>query len=44
MPEQVSPPERLQAIHQPVTFIGRLYEKIKNDILYRDEILKQELL
>jgi Probable sensor domain DACNV len=31
------------SIHQPVTFIGPPYEKIKNDILYRDKILKQEL-
>jgi len=31
------------SIHQPVTFIGQPYEKIKNDILYRDQILKQEL-
>ena len=30
------------SIYQPVTFIGRPYEKIKNDILYRDKILKQE--
>ncbi len=30
------------SIHQPVTFIGQPYEKIKDDILYRDEILKQE--
>jgi len=31
------------SIHQPVTFIGQPYEKIKNDTLYRDKILKQEL-
>ena len=31
------------SIHQPVTFIGQPYEKIKNDILCRDKILKQEL-
>jgi hypothetical protein len=31
------------SIHQPVTFIGQPYVKIKNDILYRDKILKQEL-
>jgi hypothetical protein len=31
------------SIHQPVTFIGPPYEKIKNDILYRDQILKLEL-
>lgn len=31
------------SIHQPVTFIGGQYEKIKNDILYRDKVLDQEL-
>ena len=31
------------SIHQPVAFIGQPYEKIKNDTLYRDKILKQEL-
>ena len=33
----------MDSIHQPVTFIGQPYEKIKNDILYRDKILGQEL-
>ena len=33
----------MDSIHQPVPFIGQPYEKIKNDILYRDQILKQEL-
>jgi len=32
-----------ESIHQPVTFIGPPYDKIKNDILYRDEILELEL-
>lgn len=33
----------MDSIHQPVTFIGQPYGKIKNDIIYRDKILKQEL-
>ena len=33
----------MDSIHQPVTYIGQPYEKIKNDILYRDNVLKQEL-
>ena len=32
----------MDSIYQPVTFTGRPYEKIKNDILYRDKILRQE--
>jgi hypothetical protein len=31
------------SIHQPVTFIGPPYDKIKNDIIYRDKILESEL-
>ena len=30
------------SIYQPITFIGQPYDKIRNDVLYRDEILKQE--
>ena len=33
----------MDSIHQPVTFIGQPYEKIKNDLLYRDKILRPEL-
>lgn len=32
----------MDSIRQPVAFLGQCYEKIKNDVLYRDRILGQK--